>query len=145
MSAEESGLYRNLGCSFATALGLVTSSHGQFRATVRSHTTGVCRVCTQGGKGEEESWSRSASLPTAAYTRGKEEPDRTLRMGLASVFRALRDPRIRFSHISTQSCWAFNKIKERKPNAGGHLATRRCPVSKTGLRCPTTLRPIVPP
>lgn len=43
-------------------------------------------------------------------------------MGLiASVFRPLRDPRVRFPHISAQSFWAFSKIKERKPNTEGNL------------------------
>lgn len=74
-----------------------------------------------GGKGEEEGWRRSASLPTAAHTQGRGEPARTLRMGLARVFRALRDPRVRFPHICAQSCRAFTKIKEREPNAGRKL------------------------
>lgn len=46
-------------------------------ATARSHTSRVCSVCTRGGKGEEEGWRRSASLPTAVHTRGRREPDRT--------------------------------------------------------------------
>ena len=113
-----------------------------------AHTVlGVCRVCTRGGKeGGGRLESPGLPLPPDRCPHpGRREPDRSLRMGFASLFRA-RKIREFATLTSPPNCVGLsNKTSKKSPNSeGGNLAHGPLPTSSTHLRRPPTLHPIVP-
>lgn len=71
MSAEDSGLVlkpRVLPCHRSGPGHFLPRAAPGSRRPLAPHTTGVCSVCTRSRKGEEEGWSSSACVPTAAHT-----------------------------------------------------------------------------
>lgn len=78
MSSEDSGLFaQTLGAPSPQWAWSLPAPGGSW---LGSHTNGVCTGRARPGKGEEEGWSRPASLSAAAHSQKSEAEDCTLRM-----------------------------------------------------------------
>lgn len=145
-SAEDSGLFRNQGCSLATALGLVTSCPGRLRAPGdRSlHIRVECAVCTRSRKGEEEGWSSSASVLNATRT-GEEGARPHSQNGPRQCLPGLARSEEFASPTSPPNLVWLSVRSRRESQSQKEETLSRGPSGLLDLGRPPTFRPIVPP